>query len=143
MDCPEIVVIEDDEYIRESVREVLEGDGYLVRAFTNGKEALEGLRECSKPCLILLDLMMPVMDGREFMRHRIDLGDTVVATPVFIVSAVGDPQRVREMGASGYVKKPIDIDVLLNLVHAYCGRQSHEAGDLNHDGKVKPVRRAA
>lgn len=112
--------MEDDKDIRESIRDVLEMEGYSVAAYSNGKEALEGVRGCGSPCLILLDLMMPVMDGWQFLKQRQKLGDTIVAIPVFIVSAVAD-QSVTALGAKGYVKKPLDIDVLLKLVRNHCG----------------------
>jgi CheY-like chemotaxis protein len=116
----QVIVVEDDEGIRESIRDVLETEGYLVSAFKNGKEALEGLQGQTSPCLILLDLMMPIMDGWQFMEARKHLPDTYTAIPVFIVSAIADTQKVKATGATGYLKKPVDLDVLLQLVGRYC-----------------------
>jgi CheY-like chemotaxis protein len=70
--------------------------------------------------LILLDLMMPVMDGWQFMEARKHLPDTYASTPVFIVSAVADQQKVKAAGAAGYIKKPMDLDILLQMVKKYC-----------------------
>jgi len=114
-----IVVVEDDSEIRESIQDALETEGYLVKVFKNGKEALDGLHGQTIPSLILLDLMMPVMDGWQFMEARKHLPDTYAAIPVFIVSAVPDPQKVKSAGATGYIRKPIDLDILLKLVESY------------------------
>lgn len=115
-----VAIVEDDDAIRESITDALEIEGYAVTAFRNGKEALEGLQNQTSPCLILLDLMMPVMDGWQFMEARKHLADTYAAIPVFIVSAVADQQKVKSTGATGYIRKPVDLDVLLLIVQKYC-----------------------
>lgn len=122
--CPEVVVIEDDPDIRESIIDVLSGEGYSVHGYANGKAALEGLQGCKEPCIILLDLMMPVMNGQEFLAARKTAGDKLMAIPVVIVSAYVDTVR-NEDGVIGYVKKPIDIDLLLNLVEQKCRECRH------------------
>lgn len=121
MPCSNIVIIEDDPDIRSAIQTVLETEGYSVSSFENGKVALEGLKNCQRPCLILLDLMMPVMNGWEFLRARREIKDTIFPTPVFIVSAVADTHAAIEAQAKGYIKKPIDIDLLLNVVKKHCG----------------------
>ncbi len=117
--CHKIVIIEDDLDIREAVRDVLELEGYHVRAYANGREAMDGLQSGDQPCLILLDLMMPVMNGWEFLEARKDLGHTITAIPVFIVSAIGD-QAASNPNVRGYVKKPVDIEILLRIVKKHC-----------------------
>ncbi|MEW6056606.1 MAG: response regulator [Bdellovibrionota bacterium] len=119
MACSNIVVIEDDDAIRETVKEVLNSEGYSVVAFKNGKEAIEQLANCSKPCLILLDLMMPVMDGWEFLEARKNINDYIMAIPVVIVSAVVDKIK-NSQGVKAYIKKPVDLDVLLSVVRNHC-----------------------
>jgi CheY-like chemotaxis protein len=119
MPCPDVVVIEDDADIREVVREVLSSEGYVVHAFENGKAALEGLKSCPKPCIILLDLMMPVMNGYEFLEARHTAGDQLLAVPIVIVSAFADGVK-KEEGVIGYVKKPMDVELLLRLISRYC-----------------------
>lgn len=114
-----IAIVEDDTEIRESIRDALECEGYEVQTFKNGQEAIQGLAEAS-PSLILLDLMMPVMDGWKFLEEKKRLGPTLSEIPVFIVSAVADPSKVKEAGAKGYIRKPLDLDVLLKLVEGYC-----------------------
>jgi CheY-like chemotaxis protein len=113
-----ILVVEDDPDIRDTFREVLEAEGYRVSTAANGQEGLERLEEIHKPCLVLLDLMMPVMSGPEFleaMRQRDGLGPV----PVVIVSAWPD-EAEKTQGAQGFMAKPVNLDRLLALVHHYC-----------------------
>ena len=113
-----ILVVEDDQGIRETMKEVLESEGYHVVTAVNGHDGLEKLREVPKPCLVLLDMMMPVMDGREML--DVVLADVVLApTPVFFVSAIASPSNTK--GAAAYLKKPIDIDLLFKLIKQYTG----------------------
>lgn len=124
--CPNIVILEDDEDIRMSIQEVLEMDGYRVAAFANGKEALDGLGDCENACLILCDLMMPIMTGSEFLDARKHLGDTFFAIPVFIVSAWPEQAKGRT-DVKGFIKKPIDLNLLLQVVRQYCGNNVKKA----------------
>lgn len=117
----QVVVVEDDRDIREAVKEVLELEGFEVLAYSNGKDALEGLKDKVQPCLILLDLMMPVMNGWEFLEARKSRGDQITAVPVVIVSAFGDATK-RPESVSGYIKKPVDVEVLLKIVEKHCQR---------------------
>jgi CheY-like chemotaxis protein len=119
-DCPNIVVLEDDPDIRASIQEVLEMQGYRVAVFANGKEALDGMVGCEQACLILCDLMMPIMTGSEFLDARRHLGDTFFAIPVFIVSAWPEQAKHRD-DVKGFIKKPIDLNFLLRVVQEYCG----------------------
>jgi len=113
-----ILVVEDDPDIRDTFREVLEAEGYRVSTAANGQEGLERLEEIRRPCLILLDLMMPVMSGPEFlaaMRQKDGLGPV----PVVIVSAWPDEAEKTE-GAQGFMAKPVNLERLLALVQQYC-----------------------
>lgn len=116
--CQSILIIEDDEGIRSTLRLMLELEGYTVLVAENGKEGLEILPRMQRPCLILLDLMMPVMNGWEFMQALEK--DMILATiPVVIVTAYGS--RGIETKAQGLIKKPVKLDELLSLVKRYCG----------------------
>ena len=86
---------------------------------SNGQEALDQLRSGTDlPSLILLDLMMPVMDGWEFRREQ--RKDPAIAdVPVVVLSAL-DPSRGADIGAVEFLKKPLDFDHLLALVRQYC-----------------------
>jgi CheY-like chemotaxis protein len=124
--CSTIIIVEDDEAIRFTVQQVLEMEGYRVAAFANGKEALEGLSQVDGPCLILLDLMMPVMDGWQFLEARRHNRDAIAAIPVVVVSAWADQAR-NEESVAGFVKKPVDVEVLLRMVTNYCERSAAAA----------------
>jgi CheY-like chemotaxis protein len=129
MSCAQVVIIEDDQDIRNAMAEALREEGYFTLAFANGREAVDGLQDYHKPCLILLDLMMPIMNGWEFLQARRSLGDTIVAAPVFIVSAIASPAEVKRADVQGYVKKPVDLDILLRVVRAHCGVAGAESGE--------------
>jgi two-component system, chemotaxis family, chemotaxis protein CheY len=118
---PQILVVEDDEAIRGLVSDVLRDDGYQVREASNGIEALEQLR-AGKPDLIVLDLMMPVMDGWAFVEEcRINKYCTEV--PIIVTSASHDlprtAERLRDFGVRTCLAKPFDVDGLLALVERY------------------------
>jgi CheY-like chemotaxis protein len=116
----EVMVIEDDFAIRESLRELLEDQGYRVMWAANGKEALARLRAGHAPKLILLDLMMPVMDGTEFLRAQ-RLDPELAPIPVVVISADhGLEQKIRGLPADGYLAKPFELETLLDTVHRYC-----------------------
>lgn len=117
-ECKSILVVEDDDGIRDVMRFALETEGYSVFTAANGKEGLEMLPRMSKPCLILLDLMMPVMDGWEFSEALEK--DMVMATiPIVVVSAFGD--RKQPIGSKGLIKKPVDLEMLLQIAGRWCG----------------------
>ena len=111
-----ILIVEDDLDVREALTQVLEFEGYAVAGVTNGQEALDRLRAGEHPSLILLDLMMPVMDGLQFRAEQ--MGDPSLAhIPVIVISADGKvDQKVASLGVAGYMKKPLDVDSLLALI---------------------------
>jgi CheY-like chemotaxis protein len=84
---PCILIVEDNADLRDSLAELLQYEGYEVARAANGQEALRYLRECPPPCLILLDLMMPVMNGWEFRKQQL-LDPTLSSIPVAIVTGV-------------------------------------------------------
>lgn len=115
--CQSIMVIEDDEDIRNVMVDVLVEEGYLTQCAENGQEALDTLRKLPKPCLVFLDLMMPIMNGREFLDEV--MKDSYLApVPVVIVSAIADTADVT--GAVGFLKKPIDLDMILDVASKFC-----------------------
>ena len=118
MNSNKIIVIEDDEDIRSSMKDILEFEGYQVRTACNGKEGLELLRGSAFPCVILLDLMMPIMNGWEFLAAcRADA--RLVNIPIVVLTA-GDARSPE--GATRFIKKPTDIEDILKVVEEYCGR---------------------
>ncbi|RKH11834.1 response regulator [Corallococcus sp. CA053C] len=116
-----VLVVEDDEDVRAAVAEILEGEGYEVVVAANGREALEELVHVKSPCLILLDLRMPVMDGPEFLsRLRADW-PKLKDVPVLLLTAV-----VTEAlpGTHGILRKPIIPDELVTSVSRLTGRSA-------------------
>ena len=111
-----MLIIEDDLAIREMVAEILEHQGFRVASASNGAEALVMLDEGEPPGLILLDLMMPVMDGWEFrLAQRRD--PRLADIPVIVLSAgAGLESRLAALGAEAFIPKPFDLDHLLGTV---------------------------
>jgi CheY-like chemotaxis protein len=111
-----ILIIDDDEDARTVLRLILEAEGYQVEEASDGADALERLRVGSRPELILLDIMMPRLDGERFLKAM--RGDPRLSgTSVFILS--GDeacPRKAAELGADGCLVKPIEIDEVLSVV---------------------------
>jgi CheY-like chemotaxis protein len=120
-----VLIVEDDRDTREMLTALLSTRGFHAVAAEDGLEALHLLRTVrhrapSAPCLVLLDLSMPRLGGAEFRRAQ--LNDPRVATvPVAVMSGAVDlEQRARAMGAVAAVEKPVDCDVLLDVVQRYC-----------------------
>lgn len=113
-----VFVVEDDVDTRDMLKQFLELEGFHVELAANGQQALERLHAGVHPCVILLDLMMPVMDGWQFRQQQALDGD-LAAIPVIVVSAVGR-HRVSDIQANAYLTKPVDLDQLLQQVNQYC-----------------------
>jgi two-component system, chemotaxis family, chemotaxis protein CheY len=109
-----ILVVDDDPAIREVVADILEMSDYRVKTATNGAEALEHM-QVEVPDAVLLDLMMPIMDGWEFLR-RCRADAQCARVPVVVMSAARDASLAKELGAQAYLSKPFDLDAVLNLV---------------------------
>ncbi len=115
-----ILIVEDDANIRDALATILEMEGYTVSGAANGQEALNYLRQTQPPRLILLDLMMPVMDGWQF-RHEQRQDPKLAAIPIVVVSAAGAvQQQAAALGANGYLQKPVEVDELLTAVQRHC-----------------------
>jgi two-component system, OmpR family, response regulator MtrA len=110
-----ILVVDDDPAIRDVVADILEMSDYSVKTAANGAEALDKIQS-EQPSAVLLDLMMPVMDGWEFLRRC--RGQVPCArVPVVVMSAARDAAAAaRELGAQAYLTKPFDVDTVLDVV---------------------------
>src|SRR2546423_1231461 len=120
-----VLIVEDDREIREMIAALLATQGFHAVAAEDGLEALHLLRTVRHrapdvPCLVLLDLRMPRLSGGEFRRAQ--LGDpTVASVPVAVMSGATDAeQRAQALGAVATLTKPINFDVLLDVVRRYC-----------------------
>jgi len=116
-----ILVVDDDRDIRDSLIELLEDHGYPARGAGNGVEAIDVLRaEPAPPCLILLDLMMPVMDGRGFREAQLR-EPAWAGIPVIVISAYGDVDTQAGALALEFLKKPLTTRPLMAAVERRCG----------------------
>ncbi|MCW8195854.1 response regulator [Proteobacteria bacterium 005FR1] len=121
MTCDRILIVEDEPDIRETLKDILELEGFSVTTAANGREALQRVEEIQRPCLILLDLMMPVMDGWQFLHILKDERKHVFATiPVVVISAAADVSAVQQQYGCKAIKKPVSISTLVELAHEYC-----------------------
>ena len=112
-----ILVVEDDPGISSTLKHLLEAEGYTVFLAEHGREGLDLLRKMVPPCVVLLDIQMPVMDGYEFMREK-NADPTIADIAVVVLSATADPNDVN--GASDFIRKPFEIPCLLEAVERYC-----------------------
>jgi CheY-like chemotaxis protein len=115
-----LLVVEDDADVRDAVAASLRDEGYVVAEAENGRLALEWLQSNADPCLVLLDLWMPVMTGME-LRDVMAQDPRLAAVRLVVVSAAGDARvQAQQMGAIGFLRKPLDLHDLLATVRRYC-----------------------
>src|ERR1051326_7857925 len=115
-----VLVVDDDPAIRGLVADALRDEGYTVDLAAHGREALEAMR-ARRPATVVLDLMMPVMDGFSFMEacHNEQLCDNV---PIVVISAVHDAlQRIDEIPVNACVPKPCSLDNLIRTITRFAG----------------------
>jgi CheY-like chemotaxis protein len=113
-----VLIVEDEEDLREMMREALELNGYTVVTASEGVDALAKLANIESPCLILLDLLMPGMNGWDFyenVRKRPELA----SVPVIVHSSA--PSRAPR-GVTRVLQKPLRIERLLSTVQEYCAQ---------------------
>jgi CheY-like chemotaxis protein len=116
-----ILIVEDDDDIREDLAALLRLRGYEVSTSANGREALERLQRGPLPSVILLDLMMPVMNGWELRAHQ--LADPSLApVPVAILSGHGKPDDFRELRPAACLSKPFDVEAVFEIVERLCAQ---------------------
>jgi len=115
-----ILVVDDEPFIRAFLAMVLEDEGYRVETATNGREAL-AMAHDRAPDVVLLDLLMPVLDGAGFLREcRADPAFGTV--PVLLMSAADAHVRTEAWGAQAVLAKPFDVDRLVEAVERTCRR---------------------
>ena len=119
---PRVLIIEDDRDTREMLGRFLELEGFEVRTAANGQIALDALREGDPgDCVILLDLMMPVMDGWQFRQHQAR-DPELAAIPVIVITAAGPRDAVPPIQADAWLSKPVDLERLVQTIAPLCGR---------------------
>ena len=117
--CRVVFIVEDDPDIRDAYAALLEGERYETRLARDGQEALELLEGEPAPCLILLDLMMPRMDGFQFL-EAVRKDEKHASIPIVVVSAYSQYFPRIAGKAAGFLKKPVDPDDLLKWVQNFC-----------------------
>ena len=114
-----ILVVDDDEAMRSSLKDVLEMFGYSAAMAADGREALDYIRTNPSPCLILLDLTMPSMNGWDFRKYQ--KGDPHLAhIPTVVISGTERDQIGDGLDVEDYIQKPVDPGLLLEIVGRYC-----------------------
>lgn len=115
-----VLLVEDDDDMRQDLAFLIAHRGHRVETAANGQEALDKLEKLGPPCIIILDLMMPVMDGWQ-TRAELLRRPTLSAVPVILLSGIADIQNeARSLQALAYLTKPIDLPRLYEMVSAHC-----------------------
>jgi CheY-like chemotaxis protein len=120
VESSDILLIEDDEGIRESIIECLSYEGYAVTPASNGEEGLARLAGRGPPSLIMVDLVMPVMNGAQFL-ERVRDDARLRSVPVVLMTAALAVDPAKVPAADGYLRKPFDLEDLLGVVERFCG----------------------
>jgi CheY-like chemotaxis protein len=112
------LVVDDDPDIRGALCELLEDEGYRAASAANGEEALDYLNSRERPCVILLDLMMPVMDGWEFRRQQ-QRDPRLSKIPVVVITA-GGRYGASSIAVERVLPKPLQLEHVLEALAQYC-----------------------
>jgi CheY-like chemotaxis protein len=128
-----VLVVEDDADIRASIADVLEHKGYMAVGAANGLEALDCLQRAERlPCLILLDLMMPIMDGNAFRAKQLE-NPAWSTIPVLLMSAYRDiAEQAKSLGVE-YLPKPLGVRRLMEGIERFCSTSCGAAGSCSRD----------
>ncbi|MGE5140239.1 MAG: response regulator [Rudaea sp.] len=113
-----VLVVEDEEEARTCLMQILELEGFRVLGFSNGAETLEYLGHSAQPCLIVMDIRMPVMDGSQ-LRSALLRDPRLAKIPVIVVTAL-EPSAAAGLAALRVFRKPVDIDALVHVVRQNC-----------------------
>ena len=116
-----ILIVDDDQGIRDALSELFEMEGYGVKVASNGEEGLAVLRAMDpEPDLVLLDLMMPSVDGLEFRQRQMN-ENLRTHVPVVLMSADGQIEKKRlRSGVTDHLRKPMDISQVMDVVRRNC-----------------------
>lgn len=123
-----ILIIEDNKEIQSSLKLALTSEGFIVSTANNGKEGMEELEHMLSPCVIILDLMMPIMNGWEFL-DKLNALNTFSKIPIIILSALADKSsslkdslgdKSLNLNIQEFFQKPIDLNSFLDSIHKNC-----------------------
>lgn len=111
-----ILVVEDDTSIRELLVELLESEGYAVASAVNGLEGLKYLQNETNPDLILIDLMMPVMDGYSFRTEQLKNANWSKIPTVVMSAEANAKEKMKNFNITAFLSKPVELDTILKTV---------------------------
>lgn len=114
-----ILVVEDDTSIRELLVELLESEGYEVASAVNGLEGLKHLQSMDGPDLILIDLMMPVMDGYSFRTEQLKNPDWAKIPTVVMSAEANAKEKMKNFNITAFLSKPVELETILKTVSRY------------------------
>jgi CheY-like chemotaxis protein len=120
--APPVLVVEDDREQRETLCAMLDLEGFGHAEAANGREALDYLNESPAPCVVLLDLEMPVMNGWEFRVNQL-ANERLSRIPVVVVTANGQGLGKHFPGGEGFLRKPLKFEKLVTVLHRLCSRK--------------------
>jgi CheY-like chemotaxis protein len=118
---PTVLVVEDNEAARQGLAAVLRKEGYDVVLLTNGKQALDYLRCGGRPDLILLDMLLPVLDGWKVLDELEQWSKPVNAPIVVMTGTILTAEWAAQRGCAGFLRKPIEVDRLTEVVKRFAG----------------------
>jgi CheY-like chemotaxis protein len=121
-----VLVVEDGDDLRDALVVLIELHGHAATAASNGAEALALLRDGLRPCLIVLDLVMPGNSGWEFRVEQLAVPE-LAAIPTVAISAALQGESVRKsLGVDAFLTKPVDFDALLGFIERLCASARRE-----------------
>lgn len=130
VDLPSVLVVDDDAAVRELIAFLMEDEGYAVLTASNGLEGLDIFRK-APPDLVILDWMMPVLDGKQFL-HRMRDVPGFQRSAILVVSSV-DPGEIGDLKLSGFLSKPFEISELQAAVQAILVDRGHYTDRQNDE----------
>jgi CheY-like chemotaxis protein len=123
-----VLVVEDEPDVREIICLILQEHGVRATGAADGLEALERARNSEPPGLVLLDLMMPRMDGWQFRAAQLSEPE-LAGIPVLVLSGDGNVEaKAGDLAAAGFLRKPVDLEVLVTTVHRHLRREGARRG---------------
>ncbi len=115
-----VLVVEDNQDMRDTLVEFMQSYGYEAFGAEHGQDALDKLNSLDpRPCIIVLDLMMPVMDGRSFRQEQLK-NAALSHIPVVVISAYDAIPYLNELNAAAYLRKPLNMKELMRVVEKHC-----------------------
>jgi CheY-like chemotaxis protein len=118
---PSILIIEDNDLAREGLATILREEGYGPTLLANGRQALDYLRCGNRPDLILLDMLLPVLDGWKFLDELEHWSKPVNAPIVVMTGTILTPEWAAQRGCAGFLRKPIEAGRLMEVVKRFVG----------------------